>query len=396
MSDTMKIDAAMLAEEVAWLAKGKAASSAVLPPMHLATSPDGLCLRRTDFELYRETVLPTEGGVDAAVLVLLNPVKLASLLKGAAGYATLEITDLGAPNGVSTGVVAIEVGGRRITLRSAGDVDDFPDWPLFEPTGKPAILGAGQLARALTSVGTDDTLPMLTGVRFDDGVMASTDRFRLTAITYAEHGFSALVPSSALRPFATGTDVVTVEHGKLVGIGVGVGYDGAVQVSSGGRSIIARVLDADFPKWRQLIPTELPVAAVISRTELLDALGGDQVTLQLRADDTMTVTSSDHDGHGIDSDVSIQQQIAATILDGGDELPFTIRLNTVRLTGCVKGIAGGVLKFAASTATRPVVLTGVGEDDLHMVMPIRVPDPKPEPAADPKPEQVPDPKPEGS
>jgi DNA polymerase-3 subunit beta len=394
MSDTMKIDAAMLAEEVAWLAKGKAASSAVccLPPMHLATSPDGLCLRRTDLELFRETVLPTEGGVDAAVLVLLDPVKLSALLRGAAGYATLEITDLGRPNGVSTGVVAIEVGGRRITLRSAGDVDDFPDWPLFEAIGKPAVVGAGQLARALTSVGNDDTLPMLTGVRFDDGVMASTDRFRLTAITYAEHGFTALVPNSALRPFAAGTDVVTVEHGKLVGIGVGVGHGGAVQVSSGGRSIISRLLDAEFPKWRQLIPTEAPVAAMISRTELLDALGdGEQVTLQLRADDTMTVTSSDRDG-----EVSVQQQIVATILDGRGELPFTITLNTANLTGCVKGITGGVLKFAASTPSRPLLLTGVGDDELHLVMPIRLPpDPKPEPAADPKPEPAADPEPEG-
>lgn len=367
MSDTMKVDAAVLAEEVAWLAKAKASSLGVLQTVHLATSTDGLCLRRTDYELFRETVLPTEGGVDAEVL--LNPVKLSSLLKGAAGYATLEITDIASPNGVSSSGVAIEVGGRRITLRSAGDVDDFPDWPRFEATGEPAVLGAGQLARALTSVGVDDTLPMLTGVRFEDGVMASTDRFRLTAITYADHGFTALVPSGALRPFAGGTDVVTVEHGAVVDPVAGVvGHGGAVQVSSGGRSIIARLLDAEFPKWRQLIPTNAAVTAILSRTELLAALGDrEQVTLQLRADDTMTVTSSDRDG-----DVSVQQEIVATVLDGGDYLPFKIVLNTANLTGCVKGITGGVVKWAATTSSRPLVLTGVTDDERHLVMPIRI------------------------
>lgn len=368
MSETMKVDAAVLAQEVAWLAKAKASSFGVLQAVHLATTTDGLCLRRTDYELFRESVLPTEGGVDDAVLV--DPVKLSALLKRATGYATLEITDFESQSesGVQHGVV-IEVGGRRITLRSAGDVDDFPDWPLFQPLEKPAVLGAGQLARALTSVGNDDTLPMLTGVRFDDGVMASTDRFRLTAITYAEHGFTALVPSSALRPFAAGADVVTVEYGKLAGMKNPAADEMRVQVSTGGRSIIARVMDAEFPKWRQLIPTEVSVAAMTSRAELLDALGDEvQVTLQLRADNTMSVTSS-----GIHGDVSVEQEIVATVLDGGDELPFTIRLNTANLTDCVKGIVGGVLKLAATTSSRPLVLTGASDDEQHLVMPIRMP-----------------------
>jgi DNA polymerase-3 subunit beta len=202
---------------------------------------------------------------------------------------------------------------------------------------------------------------MLTGVRFDGGVMASTDRFRLSCITYDSHGFDALVPGAVLRAFASGDTVVNVEPGT-------VGADAKwVRISSGGRSVLARQLDCEFPKYRQLIPTELPVQAMIRRDELLGAIGdSEHVTLTLRHDDTMLVCAASRDG-----DMEVEQEISAPLLGDG-ELPFTVRLNSKNLAGCLKGTSAGVLKFAATTSSRPVVLTGAGDGDLHLVMPVRI------------------------
>ena len=364
MSKPIKIDPALLATELAWLAKSKSKTrtygAPALQAVQVSTLVGALRLRHTDLELYRESVLPAGGGGQASVLV--DPAKLRELLKGAFGFALVDVTDTG---------LSITVDGRAIKLRAAAGGEDYPDWPVFVSgnTGA-ALVTARQLKRALTSVGDDDTLPMLKGVRFEDAMMVSTDRFRLSRIAYTAHGKPmgpVLVPGEALQAFTRSEDLITIDHGRIGDV-----EGGAVQVSSGEqRSIIARVSDAEFPKWKQLIPAEdtVPLVAVIRRDQLLDAIGtGDNVTLTVRPD-SILVCSTDRDG-----DVEVEQQIDIVVLLRGDNLPFTVRMSRKNLGGCLKGIAAGALKFMATSATKPVVLQGVGDGDLHLVMPVRIPD----------------------
>lgn len=363
MSKPIKVDSALLATELAWLTKSKTRTSYATPALQavqVSTVVGALRLRRTDYDLFRESVLPAGGGGQASVLV--DPVKLLGLLKGAFGFALVDVTDTG---------LSITVNGRTIKLRAAGEDGDYPDWPVFIPGDAGAAIVTGdQLARALTSVGEDDTLPMLTGVRLEDGMMVSTDRFRLTRVAYTAHGkpISALVPGAVLRAFTRSADLVVIDHGRLGADGV---EGGAVHVSSGDRSIIARVLDAEFPKWRQLIPAEdeMALVALIRRDELLGAIGtGDDVTLTVRPE-SILVCSIDRNG-----DVEVEQQIdVVSLIRGGEDLPFTVRINRRNLGGCLKGIQAGAVRFMASAPTKPVLLQGMGDNDLHLVMPIRIP-----------------------
>lgn len=347
-SRAVTLDVADLVEELAWIGKLKTGDVAAIRHVQLSILVGGVQLRRTDYDQFRESLIPVTGGGQSSVLI--NPARLASLIKPTDRDATLEITDTG---------LTITLGGRNgRTIRLTGEsgADEFPDWPVFDPDGQPVALGSPQLARALTSVGVDDTLPMLTAVRFEDGMMLSTNRFRLTRVTFAEHGFTAMVPGAVLRAFATGTDVVHLERGG-----------GFVRLCSGGRSIIARELDVDFPKWRQLIPDESVVSAMIQRAELLDAIGGDYVTLTLRANGTMLVCAAS-DG------VQVEQTIDTPLLSDDEALPFTVRFTTENLAACLKSIASGVIRFAANPSPRPVMLTGPDQaGDLHLVMPVRIP-----------------------
>jgi DNA polymerase-3 subunit beta len=355
MTNIVKLRAASLAEEVAWMAKAKASYGT--PHAEVAAIVGGLRMRRTDYALWRESNIGAEGGGQARVLV--DPARLAALLKGVTGDAVIEVGEEH---------LGVRCGGRNVKLKAAGRVEDFPAWPVFEPLGQEAIVGSGQLSRALTSVGVDDTLPMLTGVRFDNGTMASTDRFRLSAITYDRKGFTALLPGDALRPFASGAEVITIEHGRKASDKPSPD-EGLARVSSGGRSIVAALLDCEFPRWRQLIPADdtLTVQVMVKRDDLLDAIDGDQVRLTLRAD-TITVLSSSLAG-----DVEIEQDIACEPLAAGG-FPFTVAINAKNLVGCVKGIPGNLVRIMASKPALPVLLRGVTDDELQLLMPIRLPE----------------------
>lgn len=363
MTKTLKVDAHHLAEAVAWIAKfkGRSYGNSVLSSVQVSAVLGAVRLRHTDYEMFHECLVPAEGGDQVSVLV--DPGKLAALFKGRQyGVALVEVTDT---------ELAIELGGRTVKLRGTA-AEEFPAWPVFTPTDKRANIAAPKLARALTSVGVDDKLPMLTGVRFEDGMMVSTDSFRLSRIRYADSGFTTLVPAAAIRAFARGTDVIGVEVGRLVADANAVD-GGMVRLSLGGRSILARVLDADFPAWRQHIPTEewMPLIALIRRDQLLAAIGSEGfATLTFPENgDTITVACSDEAG-----DVVVEQHIDARMLRSDATLPYTIRLNSKRLAGCLKGIAAGALRFMCqANPTKSVMMVGLGDADLHMLMPIRMP-----------------------
>jgi DNA polymerase III sliding clamp (beta) subunit (PCNA family) len=359
---TLSIDAKQLAQELAWTARTcrHNGHSPALTAVHISAVVGALRLRRTDYQLFAESNLRTQGGGQANILI--DPTKLNTVLKGANGPADIDISDT---------EMAVTLDGRTVKLRSAGNLDDYPEWPTFIVGDYgAAILTTDELARALTSIGEDPALPMLTGVRFEDRVMVSTDRLRLTRINYAGAGMpvTALIPGAALRAFTRGDELVIIDVGQL---GADGAPSGVTQVVQGQRSIIARVLKHDFPKWRQLIPdTEsATVRVVIRRDELLEALSADdhQITLTITADG-IKVLDKDRDG-----DMSAEQDVPLFSVSLGDGLPFTVGLRAKFLKAALKAVGAGLVHFEASNPHKPVALRALNDKELHLIMPIRMP-----------------------
>lgn len=359
---TLTVDARELATELAWVTKHCRPSNSIpaIAAVHVGAVVGALQLRRTDYEVFAETSVYADGGGQAAILV--DPAKLHKVLKGERGDADLTLSDTG---------LAVTVGARSVTLRAAAPLDDYPAWPVFvEGDTGAVILHPSEIARALTSVGEDSTLPQLTGVRFEDRVMVSTDRVKMTRINYTGCGkpMTALIPGAALRAFTRGDELVTIEHGKLGADGVA---GGMAHIFSEQRHLIARVLDYDFPKWRQLIPDpqDAAVHVVLRRDDLLAAFGDDPdhyITLTITADG-MQVVDADRDG-----DMAVQQQVKLVGVMRGDGLPFTVRLLARNLRACLKG-SSAVLHLEATKPDRPVLLRALTDAELHLIMPIRMP-----------------------
>jgi DNA polymerase-3 subunit beta len=362
MSKTLTVDARELSQELAWITRAMRAKqyTPALSAVHISALVGALQLRRADFELWAQTSVYVDGGGQASVLV--DPVKLASVLKGERGDVDIDITDTG---------LTVTVGGRTTTLRSSANLDDYPQWPVFvEGDTGAAILSTEEVARGLTSVGEDPGLPNLTGVRFEDRVMVSTNRIRLTRVNYTGCGkpMAALIPATALRTFTRGEEFVTIESGKL---GADGAEGGMVHVHSGQRSIIARVLDGEFPKWRQLVPDPeaATVRVVLRRDDLLPAIGADDhdVTLTITGEATMRVVDADRDG-----DVQVEQQVRLVGTQRADEVPFTVRLKAANLRACLKG-SSAVCTLEATTPHKPVVLRALSDAEFHLIMPIKIP-----------------------
>src|ERR1700752_4359169 len=122
---------------------------------------------------------------------------------------------------------------------------------------------------------------MLTGIRVeisgDRVVLAATDRFRLAVRQLTWSALSSDVEAAVLVPAKTlaeagkaGTDGSDVR--LSLGAGTGVGKDGLLGISGNGKRSTTRLLDAEFPKFRQLLPTEHTAVATMGVAELTDAI----------------------------------------------------------------------------------------------------------------------------
>ena len=119
---------------------------------------------------------------------------------------------------------------------------------------------ASAVAQVAVAAGRDDTLPMLTGIRMEiDGprlTLAATDRFRLAVreLTWqpedTEQSTAVLIPARTLAEVAK-----TLVSAGRVELALSAG-DGMLGVTGAGRRATTRLLDAEFPRFRQLIPAE--------------------------------------------------------------------------------------------------------------------------------------------
>jgi DNA polymerase III subunit beta len=171
----------------------------------------------------------------------------------------------------------INCGSSRFSLPTM-PVEDYPQLPAM-----PQLAGtvpADRLAEAVGQVavaaGRDDTLPMLTGVRREIDwtrlTLAATDRFRLAvreldwAPEDTEQETAVLIPARTLAEVAK-----TLGGSGTISLALSAG-DGMLGVSGGGRRATTRLLDAEFPRFRQLIPAEHTSAAVLEVAGLVEAI----------------------------------------------------------------------------------------------------------------------------
>ena len=289
------------------------------------------------------------------------------------------------------GAVHVEVGESEARIASGRShfgvrllaADDFPrvaDAPADEVT-----LDAGALVEALRQVvpaaSHDDARPILTGVYMTAEAgglrLVATDSYRLavrdlSGVSVLAEGQSVLVPSRALGELARllgdagevslrlGERDATFEAGEFAAAG-GAGT---------GTRLTTRLIEGQFPNYRQLIPESSANRLTVGREPLLDALR--RVKLLAR-EATPVRLSLGPDGvelSAVTQDVGQAEEGIDAKYEGAE---MVIAFNPEYLADGVEAVEGDEVSLETTDSLKPAVVRSVERGDyLYLLMPVRV------------------------
>jgi DNA polymerase III subunit beta len=267
----------------------------------------------------------------------------------------------------------ISSGAYSSTIQGAA-AEDFPALPSIKSTSKVDIdteTLKNALNRTMFAASSDETRPILGGVYFHsvDGklVIAATDGYRLaeTELADIDTQISCVVPLSSLQDVQriiqeTDNDSIRLQF-----------EDSQFGALAGDTQLVSRLIDGQYPEYRQLIPEKSEITFQVARNELLTATklaglfaresGG---SINVRASET-------------DKAVSISS-VASQVGENNSKLPATVKgtgevvLNVRYLTDALNAFEGQTVDFRFSGAISPCVLTAKDQPGYqHIVMPLK-------------------------
>lgn len=332
----------------------------------LSVDENGAHLAATDGEMGLRTELEVDSSAPGSVLL---PGRLLSELARSLGDPTVEIEQREAERDVE-----IRSGGSSFHLRVL-PAEDFPKLPGEgeQPLKIPATALAETVELVARAASRDDMRPVLTGVLVSasgqEMTMVATDSYRLavkrTELESAIGGeLEANVPARALR-----------ELGRLVGGGeveeVAVSLLPNQAVFRAGDIVLnTRLIDGQFPNFRQLLPESYEHDVRLPRSEFLDVVRRVSQLAQRNAPLRLAFSSGELKVSASTPDVGDAEEAMPAAFDG-DELE--IGFNPEFLREGIESVAGEEVLLRLISPLRPGLLQPVESEDFrYLVMPIRL------------------------
>jgi DNA polymerase-3 subunit beta len=342
------------------------AATQALSGILLSAGENGAALAATDGEMGLRTALEAEVADFGSVLL---PGRLLSELARSLGEAEVEIELRDAERDVE-----IRSGGSSFHLRVL-PAEDFPKLP--EEGAEPLKIPAPALAETVDLVARaasrDDMRPVLTGVLVSaaghEMTMVATDSYRLavkrTELESAIGGeLEANIPARALR-----------ELGRLVGT------EGVAEVAvsllpnqalfrAGGILLNTRLIDGQFPNFRQLLPESYEHDVRLPRPELLEVVRRVSQLAQRNAPLRLAFSEGELEVSASTPDVGDAKESMPAAFDGEQ---LEIGFNPEFLRDGIESVDGDEILLRLISPLRPGLLQPVDNEDFrYLVMPIRL------------------------
>ncbi len=373
-----RVERDALADAVTWAARSLASRPTlpVLAGLLLTVDADQLSVSGFDLEASTEVDLEVTAGASGQALV--------------SGRLLADITRALPPHPVDVTLdgsrLTIACGAARFTLPGM-PVDDYPKLPSM-PTTAGTVDGAefaAAVAQVAIAAGRDDTLPMLTGVRLEiDGArltLAATDRYRLAVRELAWNpGDPSAASAAVLVPARTLADAAkSLAHSDSLTISLSAGGTGEGIIGFSGTTnsrasrATTRLLDATFPAYRSLLPTEWASTAEIAVVPLVEAVKRVALVTDRNApvrmeftDGSVTLTAGGED------EGRAEEQLEVTYDGEGIATAF----NPQFLLDGLGALATSTARMLFTSSTKPVVLrpeAADGSEYTYLIMPVRLP-----------------------
>ncbi len=337
----------------------------ILEGVLLTTSSEGLRLTCTDLAVGMETHIAAEIAAEGSVVL---PGKLLAEIVRKLPEGTLEIK-------VTDGHVAsLKCANSRTTLTGLS-ADEFPALPEVGET-KTIAIASGQLKemiqRTTFAIATDETRPILTGCLIEaegaELTLVALDGFRLALRRFVSEAelpqLSAVVPGKVLNEIAR----VLGEDDEEIQLMWGVTH---LLADMGATRIVARLLDGEYIRYRQILPEDWQTRVLVSKREMEDAL--DRASLMAREgknnlvkmhieENRLLITSNAELG---DVHEEIQVQTEGRDLD----IAFNVRY----MTDTLRAIEDENIQIRFNSNVSPcVMLPTFGDKFLYLALPVRV------------------------
>jgi DNA polymerase III subunit beta len=294
-------------------------------------------------------------------------------------------------NSIPEEVVNVEVEKQNFNISTSNNSasfntmppDDFPKIPSVDKKEEPFIqINSADLVMAINRVSfataTDDIKPVLTGVKVeiekDEISFVATDGLRLSKqvikIMKNDKTKNFLVP---VRAFTELSYIINEMGGEedLVSIYL-IEDKNQVMFRVGEIDLVSRLIDGEFPEYKQIIPTGYKTKCEIEREEFLNSLKvvniiarsvlGNKMILDInpKANEiSLSATQADLGKNESKFGCKIE----------GDELK--IAFSSKLLTDILNHVDSQDIMFECSEAVRPGVFKIKGDDSfIHLVMPM--------------------------
>ncbi|HEV2888882.1 MAG TPA: DNA polymerase III subunit beta [Frankiaceae bacterium] len=360
------------AEAVAWTARSLPNRPAVpvLSGLRLEVKGHELSLSGFDYEVSAQATLEVQAE-EAGTVVVLG--RLLSEITRSLPAAPVQLATDGSR-------AVLTCGTSRFTLPTM-PVEDYPTLPEMPPAAGTIAseLFAEAVGQVFVAAGRDDTLPMLTGIKVEvDGdslTLAATDRYRLAVreLKWRPQGdaeaTTALIPARTLAEAAKTLATTGAEVGVALGNDNGVGMAG---FSGGTRRMTTRLIEADFPAYRSLIPAEFGAVAQVNNTALVEAVK--RVSLVAQRNTPIRLTFAPDEPLVLDAGTGDDAQASESLDVSYDGEPLTIAYNPGYLLDGLGAIGSDSAVLSFNGAIKPSVITGKETEGeyRYLLMPIRL------------------------
>jgi len=352
-------------QTVARVASTRSAVQA-LSGVQFAASGDGVELRATDMEMSMR--VPLDARVERPGEVVLPSRLMLDLARQLPGSeVSLEVRP-------SEHDVEVVSGPARFHIRTLR-TEDFPRLP--EPAGAtvdvPAQAFVDTISRVARSASRDETRPILTGILVSASAgelrMVATDSYRLSVKETKldppiDGGFEANVPARALQELER---LVAHVGGERIQIGVGANQ---IVFRTGDVVLSSRLIDGQFPNYRQLLPEsyehelKMPVGELLGVVRRVSLMAQKNAPLRLAfRDGELTVSAQTPD-----------------VGEASEPLPapftgeqFEIGFNPEFLRDGLESVPSEEATLKLISPLRPGLIEAAdGSGFLYLIMPIRL------------------------
>jgi DNA polymerase-3 subunit beta len=262
--------------------------------------------------------------------------------------------------------------------------DEFPELPTIEDGEKTQLSAEALidgLRGSLFAASADETKQVLTGVHVSvqsDGLeFAATDGHRLAVVqtvdqeeaqtSKSESSLDVTVPAKALQELMKMLD-------RQGSNSVDVQFDqGQVVFEWTDQRITSRLLEGQYPNYRQLVPRQFSHQVSLDRRLLLSAL--ERISVLADQKNNIVKVTLDHAAQQVTLAVDAQdvgngrESLPAQIAGDSMDIAFNVRY----LMDGLKAISTPDVQIQLNTPTSPAVLSPIGALKMtYLVMPVQV------------------------